>query len=121
MSAALKYLKYQIKSKGKESKYEDLTNQNYLVGDSDLTNQEKIEALKIRSKMVEVKTNMKNKNKNVFCVVCKKEVIEYNDTQKHTQSCHEIKSKQNKTSEVTESSDKYINIFKQKKHKTNKK
>ena len=39
-------------------KYEHLTMQNYSIGDSDLTNQEKIEAFKIRSRMVEIKSNM---------------------------------------------------------------
>ena len=48
-ATALRYLRYQIKSKGKEMKYEELTMQNYIVGVSDLTNQEKIEAFKIRS------------------------------------------------------------------------
>ena len=34
-AAALRYLKSQNKIKGKEMKYEELTMQNYLVGDSD--------------------------------------------------------------------------------------
>ena len=94
-AADLRYLKSQINSKGKEMKYDELTIKKYLVGDLDLTNQEKIEAFKIRSKMVEVKSNMKNKHENVFCFVCKKEDIENNETQEHIWSCHEIKSKQN--------------------------
>ena len=47
-AAALRYLKSQIKSKGKEITYKDLLMQNYLAADFDLTNQEKKDAFKIR-------------------------------------------------------------------------
>ena len=43
--------------------------QNYLAADSDLTNQEKKDAFKIRSRMIDIKADMKNIYLNVTCVI----------------------------------------------------
>jgi hypothetical protein len=56
----LEYLKKHIKSKGKEMVYMHIEMRNYLSSNSTLTIQEKKGAFLIRTRMTEVKTNLKN-------------------------------------------------------------
>ena len=91
-SASLFYLKNQVKEKGKEIKYSDLKMQTYLSKYSILTQDEKKGAFLIRSRMSDVKTNMKQKYSNVLCVACEKENIMVEETQEHILECKTLNS-----------------------------
>ena len=93
-SAALFYLKNQINVKGKEMKYEKLEMQHYMRSKS-LTIEEKKGYFLIQSRMTDIKTNMKNKFKNVMCVACETFNLQVEETQEHIIIC-EILNKNNK-------------------------
>ena len=99
---ALKNLKLQIKSKGKELSYEKLEMQNYLKSDSDLNLEEKKVAFKLRSRMVELKMNMKNKHKTLTCDVCELNNEIHNETQEHIYICENYKCGGNEEQDVKE-------------------
>ena len=97
----LEYLKRHIKSKGKEMIYMNMEMRNYLSSNSILTIQEKKEAFLIRTRMTEIKTNLKNKFSDYNCIVCEKENLLNEETQEHIYSCKQIKEN-NRT---------FVNIF----------
>ena len=102
---ALKYLKSQIKRKGKEIKYKTLELQDYLRPEANLNIKEKKSIFKIRTRMIDIKENFKNKHKNFKCDACKLKGINKTETQKHIYKCKEL----NKTEHPT--STKYKEIF----------
>ena len=89
-NGALKYLKKQIKRKGKEMIYKELKLQMYLSRDSDLNLCEKKAAFNIRCRMSNVKCNFRNLNSNVNCVPCDSQNIKIEETQEHIFLCKSI-------------------------------
>ena len=91
-NAALKFLKKQIKRKGKEMEYTELKLQMYLSRDSELNLNEKKAAFKIRCRMTNVKCNFRNLNSNVNCAVCISQNIQSEETQEHIFLCKSLNS-----------------------------
>ena len=89
-SAALKYLKSQIKSKGKEMEYTHVEMQEYLKPESKLTIKEKQDIFKMRTRMIDIKENMKGNYVNVNCEACKLKGINRKETQKHVYKCIQL-------------------------------
>ena len=86
-AGALKYLTSQIKEKGKEINYIGIKMQSYLKVYSPLSIQEKQETFKMRSKMTNIKMNMKNKYETFYCDACKKINAENKETKSHILNC----------------------------------
>ena len=61
-----------IKSKGQEFEYTNIEMQNYLRPEASLKLQEKQDMFKIRSRMIDIKENMRRKRTNFICEACKK-------------------------------------------------
>ena len=99
-NAALKNLKLQIKSKGKEVTYQKLEMQNYLKSDSNLNLEEKKVAFKLRTRMVDLKMNMKNKHTNFTCFACDTKSEINNETQEHIYICTNYKSGANEEEDI---------------------
>ena len=91
--AALSYLNSQIKTKGKEIKPKQIEMAEYLTHESELNVKEKQDILKIRTQMLEVKVNFKNKHKEYKCDSCKKKGNRKNETQRHIYKCKELSDK----------------------------
>ena len=85
------FLKLHIKSKGKDIKYYELERRNYLKTKSLLRLQEKKEAFIIRTRMTELKTNLKNKYDNLNCDLCEKKNKIKEETQEHIYACKHLK------------------------------
>ena len=96
--AALKYLKSMIKTKGKELDYTQLEIQEYLTPEADLKLYEKQDIFKIRSRMVDVKENMKGKHVNFKCEACKKIGKRKTETQEHVYKCKQLNKERNTVS-----------------------
>ena len=67
----MKYLKSQIKSKGKELKYKTLELQDYLRPEANLSIKYKKSIFQIRTRMIDIKGNYKTKYRNFKCDACK--------------------------------------------------
>ena len=89
---ALLYLKSQIKSKGKEIEYENIELQDYLRPEAKLKIKEKQDIFKMRSRMLEIKENVKGKYLNFKCDACKKVGKRKKETQKHVYRCSQLNS-----------------------------
>ena len=76
------------KKKGKEIEYVELKMQNYLQPNTtDITNKEAKLLFQIRSRMLNIKMNMKSKYKdNLKCEICEKE----DESQEHMLECTEL-------------------------------
>ena len=90
--AALKYLKSEIRSKGKELEYTTIEMQKYLQPESKMKMLEKQDAFKIRTRTLDIKENMKQKYSNIYCEACRLEGIKKKETQKHIYKCTQLKS-----------------------------
>ena len=87
---ALTYLKSKIKSKGKEIYYTQIELQEYLRPESKLKIVEKNDIFKIRSRMVDLKGNIKGKYTNYKCEPCSLKGIKKKETQKHVFKCSQL-------------------------------
>ena len=101
---ALKYLEYKKKSKTKKVIHIELKMQEYLEPNSDeISLTEKQFLFKCRSRMLDVKENMKKFHKDLTCSACGKE----EETQMHLMQCNVLnKTKHEKAHEVN-----YMDIF----------
>ena len=90
---AVIYLKSQIKSKGKEIKYTKIEMQDYLTPESKLTVIEKQDIFKMRTRMLDIKENMKGKHSNFHCEACQLKGIKKRETQKHVYKCKNLNTK----------------------------
>ena len=89
-SGALKYLKSQIKSKGKEIEYKEIEMQEYLKPESKLSIKEKQDIFKMRTRMIDIKENMKGNHFNFDCDACKLKGIRRKETQRHVYKCIQL-------------------------------
>ena len=87
------YLKSQIKSKGKEIEYEKIEMQDYLKPESELKIVEKQDIFKMRTRMMNIKENMKRKHIKFHCEACHLEGIKIKETQKHVYKCKYLNTK----------------------------
>ena len=90
---AVIYLKSQIKSKGKEIKYTKIEMQDYLTPDSEFTVIKKQDIFKMRTRMLDIKENMKGKHSNFHCEACQLKGIKKRETQKHVYKCKKFNIK----------------------------
>ena len=99
--AALKYLKRHIKSKGKEIEYTELKMKKYLTSqDEHMSIEEKRYTFKIRSRMTEIKTNMKRKYSDVSCEVCKMHGKSEEESDKHIYTCKFLMESEKMNNEI---------------------
>ena len=106
--AALEFLKSKIKSKGKEIKYTDLNLQYYLRSNvKNITNDEKKNIFKLRSRMIKIKTNMGGNTEDFNCDACEYEGVVSEETQKHILLCPVLTKDNMRTEETPE----YESIF----------
>ena len=89
---AFEYLKVEKgkHSKVKDTKHEKLIMQDYLSPNT-LSNLEAKFIFLLRTRMLEVKANFKNKHADLLCVACNG----CEETQEHIMSCNELKSRTN--------------------------
>ena len=86
-SADLKYLKSMIKSKGQELEYTNIEIQDYLRPEASLQLQEKQDMFKMRSRMMDINENIREKSTNFKCEACKKIGKRKKETQPHIYKC----------------------------------
>ena len=84
---ALVYLKSLIKSKGKEIVYTQIEMQEYLRPESKLKIEEKQDIFRMRTRMIDIKENMKGKHTNFQCEACHVKGIKKKETQKYVYKC----------------------------------
>ena len=103
--AAFKFLRAekQKRSKVREVKHDNLEMQNYLTPTGLSLKQAKL-IFQLRSRMLDVRTNFKNKYNDLLCPVCK----EKPDTQQHVLECSALLQN---TNFITDSTVLYSDIF----------
>ena len=94
-SAALKYLKSKIKSKGQELEYINIELQDYLRPETSIKLQEKQDMFKMRSRMIDIGENMRGKSTNFKCEACKKNGKKKKETQPHIYKCKHFNKERN--------------------------
>ena len=80
---ALTYLKSKVKKKGEEIEYKILELQEYLRPETKLKLHDKKYIFKIRTRMLEIKTNMKAKYDKYWCEACQEKGKTKTETQEH--------------------------------------
>ena len=85
--AAPRYLKSNIKSKGKEIKYKILELQDYLRPEANIDIKDKKNIFQIRTRMKDVIGHFKNKYRNYKCDACNIKGKNKTEMQKHIFKC----------------------------------
>ena len=83
---ALKDLKLSIKTKGSNLYFDRMMIKNYLLSPN-LSTKQKQFIFRARTIMIDIKSNMKTGQSNIFCDLCSLEGIKVEETQKHIFYC----------------------------------